>query len=134
MQLTECRTRKFSPNVNRPPVWLGGMEMELPVLRTHNSALHISNFVFVSYRPLHLPHPIGNISIFHITYMISYIGIYCACKFSNCAISALPRASRHPRNGNLRISNPTSYHLAHHPANPSFQHMTQSNIHRIYTR
>ena len=35
MQLTECRTRKFSPNLDRPLVWAGGMEMGLPMLRTH---------------------------------------------------------------------------------------------------
>ena len=119
MQLTECRTRKFSPNLNRPLVWAGGIEMELPVLWTHVSPIFAPSSLI---QPFHFP-PFSHLSSTE-HYSTSDIDAHIIDEHHDHAYFAiaLPRESRHLRNVDLAFSNPTRFHLAQGPSIPHFQH------------
>ena len=68
-QLTECRTRKFSPNLDRPLVWAGVIEMELPVLWTHVFPIFAPSSLI---QPFHFP-PFPHLSS---TYIDAHINVY----------------------------------------------------------
>ena len=127
MQLTECRTRKFSPNLDRPLVWAGGIEMELPMLRTHVLPI----FAHSSHSNFSFP-PFPHLSSTE-RYSTSDIDAHISDEHRDHAYfaNALPRESRHLRNVFVQSQ---TYNSSPHRLNASrFQEAFESKGFWIFT-